>query len=107
LDRSEAVTVLAGLLSHTDRARRWGALRWLGGQSVKAIGAMTAIVDHAGPVMAEMVAALDGDDPELQDAAIDVLDELNLPEALVALRAFLPRASAAQRQRLEVCLRYA
>jgi hypothetical protein len=103
----EAIAAIAELLSHRDRARRWQALGCLGGQCVRLRGALAAVVDQGAPVMAEVMAALDGDDRELQTAAIHALGMLCIPEALVALRAFLPRADDQQRESVEMHLRWA
>jgi CheY-like chemotaxis protein len=100
----EAVAAMAGLLSHPDRERRWHALGQLGGQCVRVPGALAAVVDKGAPAMAEVMAALDGGERELQTAAIEVLERLHTPEALIALRGFLPRADDRQRERIEAHL---
>jgi hypothetical protein len=71
---------------------------------VRVPGALAAVVDKGAPVMAEVMAALDGGERELQTAAIEALERLHTPEALIALRAFLPRANDLQRERIEAHL---
>ena len=106
-EHRRALGALADLLAHPDRERRWDALQHLGSTTVIGSGGLLALVDRGAPVMAEIVSALKGEDRALQADALDALTWTCTSEALSAVREFLPRADAEQRERIERRLAWA